>query len=157
MPQNWEPKDWAEGLAARVAREVTRFRGANSAQWVSDRTADLGYRVSRSVIADLENGRRRYVTVHELVMLAGALSVSPLDLLYGDNNGAEVEFSPNQCMMRLTAIQQFSGINEERLVEYEDMIASLQRAAGALSDAARETKESVEKLRQSRTQVDDGG
>ena len=156
MPQNWEPRDWSEGVAARVARVVTELRGANSAQWVSDRTHELGCRISRSVIADLENGRRRYVSVHELVMLSQALSVSPLDLLYGTNNGAEVEFLPDDRVMRLTAVQRFSGINEEVLVHYEELIASLQLAAGTLHDAAQASKESVEKMRQARRQIDGG-
>ena len=129
MPQDWEPTDWAEGLAARVAREVIRLRGSRSAQWLSDRTAELGYRISRSVITDLENGRRRYVTVHELVVLAAALSVAPRELLYGDDNGSTVEFLPDEQMQRLPAVQRFSGIDYEILNTYEEKVTYLLEAA----------------------------
>lgn len=83
---NWEtipPRDWAEEQAYRVAQEVRRLRGRKrTAQWVSDRTDELGYRITRAVISDLEVGRRRYVTIAELIVLALALDTAPIALLY---------------------------------------------------------------------------
>lgn len=128
MPQDWEPQDWAEGTAARVAREITRLRDKRSAQWLSDRTAELGFRLSRSMITDLENGRRKYIAIHELIMLAQALSVAPLELLYGNDNGAIIEFHPGDQVTRLTAVQRFSGIDEDVLARYEETIESLEKA-----------------------------
>jgi hypothetical protein len=90
MPQqgaeahDWKehPKDWAEEQAHRVALEIRRLRGKRSAKWLADRTAELGSAVTRAVISDLEVGRRRYVTVSELVVLALALDTAPIALLY---------------------------------------------------------------------------
>lgn len=67
--------------AVRVGQAVKALRGRVSAQALSDRTADLGLRVPRSTIADMETGRRRHVAVHELLMLAAALGTTPSDLL----------------------------------------------------------------------------
>ncbi|BBX00467.1 hypothetical protein MMOR_14030 [Mycolicibacterium moriokaense] len=137
MPQDWEPKDWAEAHASRAAREIARLREPRSAQWLSDRTAELGYRVSRSVIADLENGRRKYLAVHELVVLAKALDVAPLQLLYGQDNALTIEYLPGDEVTRLSAVQNFSGISEEILKRYEETVESLLKAAEAARDAAR--------------------
>ncbi len=82
MPQDWEPADWGEEQAQRVAAEVRRLRGKRSTQWLSDRTAEVGHRINRGTLADLENGRRRYVTITELIVLAAALSTAPIALLY---------------------------------------------------------------------------
>jgi hypothetical protein len=109
MPQDWEPKDWGEEQAHRVATEVRRLRGAQSTQGLSDRTDELGYRVSRSVIADLENGRRRYVTTAELCVLAWALRVPPVQLLYPQMPDGKVEVVPGIEKPSIEAAQWFSG------------------------------------------------
>ena len=62
--------------------EIRRLRGNRSVRWLADRTQELGSPVSRSVISDLELGRRRYVTVSELIILARALDTAPIALLY---------------------------------------------------------------------------
>jgi hypothetical protein len=111
MPQEWKPKDWAEEQARRVASEVNRLRGDNSTQWLSDRTQDAGYRVSRSVIADLENGRRRYVTAAELIMLAVALDTTPIALLYpGPDYMENIQVMPDMILPKIWALQWFSGL-----------------------------------------------
>src|SRR5260370_22197613 len=105
MPQDWEPNDWGEQQASRVAREITRLRGSNSAQWLSDRTDELGHRVSRSVIADMENGRRRYITAAELIVLAAALETAPVALLYPAPYDESVEYLPGCEIARFDAAQ----------------------------------------------------
>lgn len=82
---NWErvpPRDWAEEQAYRVGQEVRRLRRKRPAQWVADRTKELGYSLTRAVISDLEVGRRRYVTTAELMILARALDTAPIALMY---------------------------------------------------------------------------
>lgn len=82
----WEvnpPKNWGEEQARRIAVEIRRLRqGRGSAQWLSKRTEELGYKVSRSVISDLEIARRRYVTTAEIIVLARALDTAPIALMY---------------------------------------------------------------------------
>jgi hypothetical protein len=114
MPQKakewWEPKDWGEEQALRVAQEIRRLRGRRSAQWLSDETEELGYRVSRSVIADLENGRRRYVTTAELTVFAYALGTAPAALLYPPPYDDEkIDMLPDNPATKLFAVQAFCG------------------------------------------------
>ena len=123
-----------EAHAARVARRVAQLRDPRSAQWLSDRTAELGFRVSRSVITDLENGRRKYIAVHELVLLAQALDVPPLHLLYGEDDAYDVEYIPDVVISRLAAVEKFSGIDESVLRGYE---AAMQQAIEIAEDAKR--------------------
>jgi hypothetical protein len=120
-----------------VVKEVHRLRGTNSAQWLANRTKELGHEVSRSVIADLENGRRRYVTTVELVMLAIALRTSPVALMYpippGDGDIA-IEISPTHNETLIGAAQWFSGLvaaheahpfNAEGVAEYNENLKRL--------------------------------
>ena len=92
-----------------MAQEVRRLREPRSAQWLSDRTRKLGYCVTRSVIADLENGRRRYVTTAELCVLAWALKVPPIQLLYPDLPDGTVEIVPDVDKPSIEAVMWFSG------------------------------------------------
>jgi transcriptional regulator with XRE-family HTH domain len=65
-----------------MAAEVRRYRQERSmsAQQLADRCAALGAPIDRTVIANLENGRRPFVSVAEVLVLAAALEVSPLVL-----------------------------------------------------------------------------
>lgn len=103
------PSDWAERQAHRIALEINRLRGSRSAQWLADRTRELGYEVSRSVISDLENGRRRYVTTAELITLAAALNTSPVVLVYPGPYQNKVEILPGRHAGEFNAAEWFSG------------------------------------------------
>ncbi|MET3769434.1 transcriptional regulator with XRE-family HTH domain [Marisediminicola sp. UYEF4] len=75
--------DWARRLTASVGAQIRTMRRAQdlSAQALADRTAALGHEVKRSVIADMENGRRPTVAASDLLILAAALGVPPIALL----------------------------------------------------------------------------
>jgi hypothetical protein len=109
------PRNWAEEQALRVAVAVFELRSkrGRSAQWLADRTKELGHEVSRSVIADLETGRRRYVTTAEVAMLARALNTSPVALEYlirpGDGD-LSIEMTPGVNARLIDAAQWFSGL-----------------------------------------------
>lgn len=109
---NWKdapPKDWGEREAHRLAAKIQRLRGRRSAQWLSDRTHQLGYRVSRAVISDLETGRRRYLTTAELSVIAAALDIAPVALLYPGPYNESIEALPNVEIPKRWAVQWFSG------------------------------------------------
>jgi hypothetical protein len=72
---------WKQEQVIRIGNAVRVLRGRRSAAWLSDATAELGERVERSTITDIEIGRRKYVAVHELSVLALALGVTPAALL----------------------------------------------------------------------------
>jgi hypothetical protein len=88
---------------------IQRLRGGRSAQWLSDRTHKIGYRVSRAVISDLETGRRRYLTTAELSVIAAALDIAPVALLYPGPYDEKIEALPNVEVPKHYAVQWFSG------------------------------------------------
>ena len=74
---------WSDDLVARVASAARRQRITKglSAAALSERTAALGHPISRAVISDFETGRKRGLEVAELVVIARALDVPPIQLL----------------------------------------------------------------------------
>jgi hypothetical protein len=122
MPQpsvsTWKtaPKTWAEEQAHRAALEIRRLRGKRSTQWLSNRTAELGSEVTRSVISDLEVGRRRYLTTAELIVIALALDTAPIALLYPPPYLDKVQAFPPRGdggpvdVTKVWAVQWFSGL-----------------------------------------------
>lgn len=88
---------WRRGQVLRIGDAIRHTRGRMSAQRLSDATAELGERVERSTITDIENGRRKYVAVHEISLIALALGVTPAALLtFGSLPDGEVEFAPKR-------------------------------------------------------------
>lgn len=106
-------QSWAETLVARIMGEVRRLRGrdhsALSAAKLADRTADIGYPISRNVLAELENGRKRSLDVAELLVLAAALGVSPAQLMFPELPKGQVEVLPGVPQESHDALRWFSG------------------------------------------------
>ena len=101
---------WDQALTQRVGRQVKQLRGGRSAQWLSDRTGELGSRIARATISELERGDRKFVTVAELLILAAALDVSPVALLYGEQLvDGEVELIPGLTVSAARALLWHSG------------------------------------------------
>ncbi|MCZ0732223.1 hypothetical protein [Mycolicibacterium iranicum] len=148
MPQDWAPSNWSESHARNVAQQISKLRGDRSAQWLSDRTSDLGYRVNRATIADIENGRRRYVTTAELVILAAALNTSPVALLFpGPDYQSEVEALPGRADRKIDVVQWFSGISS---VGYTDLANHPDGPGAAGRESARLRSEYQENTRELR-------
>ncbi|WP_287219585.1 hypothetical protein [Rhodococcus sp. (in: high G+C Gram-positive bacteria)] len=80
-----EAKEWAAELAGRVGEEVRRLRAdvhGMSAVQLANKTAELGYPITRGTIAKIEsNSRAAKLDVAELLVLAQTLRVPPLQLL----------------------------------------------------------------------------
>jgi transcriptional regulator with XRE-family HTH domain len=102
--------NWARQLTHRVAAEVKRRRGEHTVQWLSDRTADYGLRISRSRISDLERGDRGgLLGVAELLVLSAALDVPPILLLFPGVPGEPVEMLPGRVVESWDAARWFTG------------------------------------------------
>ncbi|GFG71854.1 hypothetical protein MSEN_35740 [Mycolicibacter senuensis] len=111
---------------------VQRLRKPRSAQWLADRTAELGLKMTRQAIADLENGRRRYITTAELFVIAFALGTSPAMLLFGHALvDGEVEVLPNLKTSAIHAAQWFSGEQPLLLI---DVVGGYSENNRALAD-----------------------
>jgi transcriptional regulator with XRE-family HTH domain len=70
-------------ISAEVVAKLRALRKIRkvSAQQLSDRMAELGYPVARTVIANLENGRRAEVSIDHVVIAAQALDTTVEALL----------------------------------------------------------------------------
>jgi hypothetical protein len=80
-----------------------------SAQQLADATAALGYPVPRSVVANLESGRRESIGIAELLVLARVLDVSPLTLVLPLGRASEVEVLPGASVRTWDAARWFAG------------------------------------------------
>lgn len=102
---------WAQQVTHTVAKELRRYRIARrlSAQQLADRCADLGMPIRRSVLANLENGRREAITIAELLVLARALDVPPLLLVFPVGRQEKVEPLPGQSLPTWDAALWFFG------------------------------------------------
>ena len=78
MGGSW-PRSWTHAIGRQVA--AARHAQGISAQALSDACGALGHDVPRSTLTNLENGRKATIPLDELVVIARALGVAPLDLL----------------------------------------------------------------------------
>ncbi|MFE5258522.1 helix-turn-helix domain-containing protein [Streptomyces coelicoflavus] len=76
--------EWEDHVMATVAGEVRRRRKELgwSAQDLADRCEEIGYPIPRNVIANMESGRRAGLPLVEVMVLAKALRMSPISLIY---------------------------------------------------------------------------
>jgi transcriptional regulator with XRE-family HTH domain len=75
-----------------------------SAQQLADRTVELGMPIPRSVLANLESGRRETVSAAEIVVLAAALNVAPVELLSPVGFDKQIEMLPGRMIDPLRAL-----------------------------------------------------
>lgn len=102
---------WAKDLHKRVGASIRQARAGRgmSAQQVADKTASVGYPVSRSQIANYESGRKQSLDIAELLVIAATLEVPPVSLLLGGHPDRDVEVLPGQTMQTTAALSWFSG------------------------------------------------
>ncbi|MGW5376234.1 hypothetical protein ACWESM_12380 [Nocardia sp. NPDC003999] len=104
---------WDAALALRVGQSVKALREAEtpkaSAAKLADRSARYGYALTKAQISDLELGRKKTVTLAELIVLAATLGVPPVQLIYPELPDGEVEVWPGFGTTSVTAAQWFSG------------------------------------------------
>jgi hypothetical protein len=128
--------------------ELKRLRGRRSGQWLSDRTAELGYRVPRTTVSELENGKRKYVSTAELVILARALDTSPVALLHPPPYHGEIEVLPGVSSTSWSAAEWFSGMNNGGTrIGFADDVEAYDRNLAPLRAAARISELTTRKLR----------
>ena len=103
---------WDRELVRTIGKEMRKARGSRSARWLSDETAALGLRVSPTIIAKLDSGRRGNVlSVPELLVLAAALKMPPALLIFPGYPDGEVEHLPGRESTSQDAVDWVSGAN----------------------------------------------
>jgi transcriptional regulator with XRE-family HTH domain len=110
--------EWVEGLHQRIATAIKSARGSRSAQWLAEQTERLGFPVSRAAIANYETGRKKRLDVAELLVLAAALRIPPITLLFRHLPDGPVEALPGIHTSSWDAAAWFSG--EERAPHRDD-------------------------------------
>lgn len=110
--------DWTTSTVRRIGAKVKELRkGKFSAEGLAERVTELGYPYSRSALVNLEYGRKSSIDLGELLVLAAALEVPPMLLLYPDLADGPVEALPGVTTTSFRAAQWFGG--EEPLVDGE--------------------------------------
>lgn len=104
-----------------------------SAQQLADACSRLGLPIARSVLANFESGRRPTLSVAELLVLAKALGVPPIALLFAPAQAEELEVLPGRTVPTWNAMKWFNG--EEPLYS---------RPAGAETEWAVDPAEAAE-------------
>lgn len=108
--------DWTTSTVRRIGAKVKELRkGKLSAEGLAERVTELGYPYSRSALVNLEYGRKSSIELGELLVLAAALEVPPLLLLYPDLADGPVEALPGVTTTSIRAAQWFGG--EEPLTD----------------------------------------
>jgi transcriptional regulator with XRE-family HTH domain len=108
-----QDREWAKehtsGIGSRIA-ENRRQRGI-SAQQLADRCAELGMpSLNRAVITKLENGHRDTIGTAQLLVLAKALDITPMLLLFPLGTEAATEIAPGCEMSTWEAVRWFYGV-----------------------------------------------
>ncbi|WP_208865970.1 helix-turn-helix domain-containing protein [Kitasatospora cheerisanensis] len=94
-----------------IADEVKRLRKRRgvSAQQLSEKCEDLGLAIPRSVIANFESKRRLTISVPELIILARALEVPPVSLIFPVGHSGAIEMLPGVNVEPMSAIRYLTG------------------------------------------------
>ena len=103
--------EWPARLTAITAERIKTYRQMRgmSAQQLADVCKRIGYEVPRSVIANIESGRRPWLSVAELLTIAQALGVSPVLLIIPLESGRVFEVRPDEYAAGWSAAQWFTG------------------------------------------------
>lgn len=111
MDDQKELEGWPERFTAGIAAQIRRYREAKgwSFQQLADACTDRGYRTLRTTLANLENGRRKSITVHELVVIADALDVPAVELLFPGLPEGDLEYLPGRTSIAWQALRRFTG------------------------------------------------
>ena len=113
VAEKHDAAEWGERLSLGIGGRIRELRlrpGVNlSAQALADRTREYGHELKRSVIANLESGRRTNVSVADLLVLATALDVPPVMLVYPIGTESSVEALPGYEMDTVAAMDWFTG------------------------------------------------
>lgn len=110
--------EWAAQIAKRVGRRVAHYRAQApgekakpgiTAQALADRCTNLGMPMDRTVVAKLEKGSRQTITVGEVIVLARALGVPPVALLFDLGDQQATEILPGESADTWAALKWFTG------------------------------------------------
>lgn len=130
-------------MSQRIGKAVERERksAGMTAVQLSARCEELGLPIHRTTLSKIESGRSSF-DVGELVVLAKALGVPPLELLYPGLPDAKVEGVPGQVERAWQVAQWFSGeASKDTLVGMVRRRDALQAEINRYKTASRRSSE----------------
>lgn len=130
----WELKLAGQfGLAVQARRKALKM----TAQQLAERTAELGYPITRVAISKIEgNARAGKLGVAELLVLAAALDIPPVLLLApGFPTNGQVETRPGYDVDSRQAVKWFSGV-AATLVKAQADVEEGERRLSAMKELA---------------------
>lgn len=108
---------WARKVTRMVGNNIKTARrevGKMSAQKLADLCAEMGHPIQRDVISNLENGRRASLPITDLIVIAEALGVPALSLIFDPKAaGDEIERVPGRQCYLWEASDDFAGNRPE--------------------------------------------
>lgn len=109
---SWQARS-AVAIGSRV-KEVRQQAGRGVQVVANYCTNELGFKTLRTTLANLETGTRKSVTIGEITVLAEALKVSPMVLLFPpdaheNEEAGAVEYLPGQHAAPLEAWRRFTA------------------------------------------------
>lgn len=96
-------------MTSRIGATISKLRGERPVQWLADTTKALGHPVSRTTLWELESGKRKSIAVAELLIIADALDIPPLMLVFPELPDGVVRALPNTPMTSFDAVRWVSG------------------------------------------------
>lgn len=104
---------WPERVMESIAQEIRAWRDRReiSGKELAARCAELGFPIARNVIANIESGRRSGISVPELIVIAMALNVPPILLIYPIGRDKLVEIGPEHEIAPWFAVKWFIADN----------------------------------------------
>jgi transcriptional regulator with XRE-family HTH domain len=110
VTQDSPQREPTHAVAQRV-KELLRKRGLTG-EMLADRMTELDIPWNRAIVANLVSGRRRTVSVDELLALAVVLNVAPVHLLVPpDDPHAAYEVTPKVTAERSSVRAWIRGVN----------------------------------------------
>lgn len=125
-----ESNDWVDVFTKQMGRAIDDARGKRSDQWISDRTKLIGHPISRTAVSEYRRGIRKTVPVTDWLVLAAALEVPPVSLLFpGIPNGLVTLLPWHAEVVGFDAVEWVSG---ERQTLPEGLDALFDLSSGEL-------------------------
>lgn len=102
--------EWPAEFTAAMGREVRRVRNARglTADELASACAALGVDVPSKTVTNLETGRRGSLSVTDLLVIARALDVSPISLMFPLGRADAVEVLPGEEVAVWDAVAWFT-------------------------------------------------
>lgn len=159
-----EQAEWSAAWTAVVGEQVRAWRerrGVKSVQKLADGCTELGYPIPRATLDALERGRRPSLPVHELAVIAAALDVPPVLLLFPLHD-TSTEVLPGVRAEPAVALRWFAGEGTRPGAEPavgSDAVATLEllRRLRALEEASAAGRPNVPALLEVRADLRDAG